>query len=167
MNAGQGSLFPLWMSDCCGSICRRAILPPWTAYVPLSKMLALFAGLYLSFSVLFIDLHIYPPPVPHCLFFVNIFYWLCYSSCPILSPLFPSTLHTLSHPHSPPLAHVHGHTCKFFGYYISCTILNPPCLFSTYHLCYLFSVPFPLSPPPTPPLITLHVISISVVLFLF
>ena len=45
--------------------------------------------------------------------------------------------------------------------------LPSPCLFSTYHLCYLFSVPFPLSPPPTPLLITLHVISICVVLFLF
>ena len=42
-----------------------------------------------------------------------------------------------------------------------------PCLFSTYHWCYLFSVPFHLSPRPTPLLITLHVISISVVLFLF
>ena len=45
--------------------------------------------------------------------------------------------------------------------------LPSPCLFSTYHLCYLFSVPLPLSPTPTPLLITLHVISISVVLFLF
>ena len=45
--------------------------------------------------------------------------------------------------------------------------LPSPCLFSNYHLCYLFSVPFPLSPPPTPRLTTLHVISISVVLFLF
>ena len=45
--------------------------------------------------------------------------------------------------------------------------LPAPCLFSTYHLCYLFSVPFPPSPPPTPLLITLHVISISVVQFLF
>ena len=45
--------------------------------------------------------------------------------------------------------------------------LPSPCLFSTYHLCYLFSVPFPPSPPPTPLLITLHVISISVILILF
>ena len=43
--------------------------------------------------------------------------------------------------------------------------LPSPCLFSTYHLRYLFSVPSPL--PPTPLLITLHVISMSVVLFLF
>ena len=45
--------------------------------------------------------------------------------------------------------------------------LLSPCLFSTYHLCYLFSVPFPPSPPPNPLLTTLHVISISMVLFLF
>ena len=44
--------------------------------------------------------------------------------------------------------------------------LPSPCLFSTYHLCYLFSVPSP-PPPPTPLLTTLHVISISMVLFLF
>ena len=33
--------------------------------------------------------------------------------------------------------------------------LPSPCLFSTYHLCYLFSVPLPPSPPPTPLLTTL------------
>ena len=27
--------------------------------------------------------------------------------------------------------------------------LTSSCLFSTYHLCFLFSVPFPLSPPPS------------------
>ena len=45
--------------------------------------------------------------------------------------------------------------------------LPSPCPFSTYPLCYLFSVPFPPSPPPTPLLTTLHVISISMILFLF
>ena len=29
--------------------------------------------------------------------------------------------------------------------------LPSPCLFSTYHLCYLFSVPSPHTPPPTSP----------------
>ena len=33
--------------------------------------------------------------------------------------------------------------------------LPSPCLFSTYHLCYLFSVPLTPSPPPTPLLTTL------------
>ena len=44
--------------------------------------------------------------------------------------------------------------------------LRSPCLFSTYYLCYLFSVPLPPLSPPTPLLVTLRVISISVVLFL-
>ena len=42
--------------------------------------------------------------------------------------------------------------------------LTSPCLFSTYHLCFLFPIPFPNS---LSLLITLHVISISVNLFLF
>ena len=46
-------------------------------------------------------------------------------------------------------------------------LLPSPCLSSTYHLCYLFSVSFPLLSPPTALLITLHVISISVILFQF
>ena len=45
--------------------------------------------------------------------------------------------------------------------------LTSPRLFSTYHLCFLFPVPFPHSLPTLSPLITLHVISISVNLFLF
>ena len=42
--------------------------------------------------------------------------------------------------------------------------LPSPCLSSTYYVCYSFSVPFPPLSPPTPLLITLHVISISVIL---
>ena len=81
--------------------------------------------------------HPFPPTLPP------------YSSCPwvILTSSLASTFPILFLP-SPCL----------FSY---------PCLFSTYHLCYLFSVPFPPSPPPTPLLITLHVSSISVVPFLF
>ena len=45
--------------------------------------------------------------------------------------------------------------------------LTSPCLFSTYHLCFLFPVPFPHFPCSLSPLVTLHVISISVILFLF
>ena len=40
-----------------------------------------------------------------------------------------------------------GRTCKFFGFYISYTILTSPCLFSTYHLRYLFPVAFPAFSP--------------------
>ena len=47
--------------------------------------------------------------------------------------------------------------------------LPSPCLFCTYQLCFL--IPIPLSPfslsASTPQLITLHVISISMILFLF
>ena len=45
--------------------------------------------------------------------------------------------------HRPPLSFMSmGRTYKFFDFYISYTIPTLP-LFSTYHLCYLFSVPFP------------------------
>ena len=71
--------------------------------------------------------------------------------------------------HIPPLQFMSmGHTYKFFGFYISYTILTTPpvyflpTIYATYSLYHS-----PLSPPPTPLLITLHVISISVVLFLF
>ena len=97
-------------------------------------------------------------------FLKKLFYWLCYYSCPISPPpSLPSALHTPSHPHSSPLVHVHG---LFFVFYISCTILtlplpSPPPPFSTYHLCYLFSVYFPpFSPlhhlPTDNPLCDLH-----------
>ena len=84
---------------------------------------------------------------------------------------FPPSLHSIlptpSLPHSPYSSCPWVIHVKFFGFYIFILFFSSPCLFSTYHLCYLFSVPFPLSPPPTPPLVTLHVISISVIPFLF
>ena len=43
-----------------------------------------------------------------------------------------------------------GHPYKFFGFCIYYTILTSPCLFCTYHLCYLFPVPFPPFPPFNP-----------------
>ena len=62
------------------------------------------------------------------------------------------------------------HTYKFFGFYISYTILNrppPPSIFYLpFMLLILSTFPTP-SPFPNPSLITLHVISISVILFLF
>ena len=45
--------------------------------------------------------------------------------------------------------------------------LTSPCLFSPYHLCYLLPIPSPPLSPSTSPLITFHVISISVILILF
>ena len=72
--------------------------------------------------------------------------------------------------HIPPLQFISmGRTYKFFGFYISYTILNLPLsifyLPSIYATFYLYL--FPLSPPAISPLITLHVISISVFLFMF
>ena len=45
--------------------------------------------------------------------------------------------------------------------------LTSSCLFCSYHLCFLFPVPFPLFSPLHCLLITLHGISISMILFLF
>ena len=45
--------------------------------------------------------------------------------------------------------------------------LTYPCLFSTYHLCYLFSVPFPPLSPSHSPIDNPSCDLISVVLFLF
>ena len=73
-----------------------------------------------------------------------IFHLLCYHSHPIFSPLFPSTLHTHSHPHSPCLG-----SCPWVVHMNSLLstfpilFLTSPCLFSTCHLCYLFPVLFP------------------------
>ena len=69
------------------------------------------------------------------------------------SPLFSSALHTLSHQNSPHLLS----SCPWVIHISSLAstfptlFLTSPCLFSTYHLCYLFSAPFPC---PTPLLIT-------------
>ena len=81
--------------------------------------------------------------------------------------LFPSALYTLSYPHSPfpPFSSCPWviHTSSLASTF-PILFLPSPCLSSTYHL---FSVPFPSFSPLTPLLITLHVISISVILFLF
>ena len=63
-----------------------------------------------------------------------------------------------------------GHTYKFFGLYISYTILNLP--LSVFYLPFMLPIPCTFCPIPFIPsssslLIILHVISISVVLFLF
>ena len=84
-------------------------------------------------------------------FFLNIFYWLCY----YISPISPPSLHSILRTPSP---HISPHslcTCVIHINSLASTfptlLLPSPCLFSTYHLCYLFSVPFPpLSPSHSP-----------------
>ena len=78
-----------------------------------------------------------------------------------LHPVYPLS------PAFPPLQlMVMGHTYKFFGFYISYTILTLP--LSIFHLSSMLLI-LCTSPhlPPTPLLTILHVISISMVLFLF
>ena len=86
------------------------------------------------------------------------------------SPLFPSTLYLYSLQHSPP---PHLSSCPCIAHVsslaspISILFLTSPCAFYAYHLCFLFPVLFiPVLPIPLPPII-LHVISVSVILFLF
>ena len=84
---------------------------------------------------------------------------------PHFTPLHPA--HLLPHL-PPPLQFMSmSHTYKFFGFYISYAILTLP--LSIFYLPFMLLIlcTFPLSPPPSPLLTTLHVISISVVLFLF
>ena len=99
-------------------------------------------------------------------FLKNIFYWLCYYSCPII-PLYSPLPCTYLSPAFPTFRScpwvIHR---SFLASTFPILFLTSPCLFCTYHLCYLFSVPFPPSPSHSL-LITLHVISISVILFLF
>ena len=103
-----------------------------------------------------------------CSFLKNTFYCLHYYNCPNFTPLPPLHWVPPSLQQFPPLS-----SCSWVIHTNSLSspfpilFLTSPCLFSTYHLCYLFSVPFPPLSPPTAPLITLHVISISVNLFLF
>ena len=82
-----------------------------------------------------------------------------------LTPLHPA--HPLP-PTFPPLVHVHGSCIQVLWLLHLYTILTlppvyfPPIIYATYSLDLS-----PPSPRPTPLLTTLHVISISMVLFLF
>ena len=79
--------------------------------------------------------------------FFNIFYWLCYYSCPISPlhsppPCIPPPTHIPPFSSDPWIIHVSSLASVF-----PTLFLTSPCLFSTYHLCYLFSVYFlPLTP---------------------
>ena len=61
-----------------------------------------------------------------------------------LPPFFPSALHTPSHPPSRPFS-----SCPWVVHVSSLAstfpilFLTSPCPFCTYHLCFLFPVPFP------------------------
>ena len=81
-----------------------------------------------------------------CLFvcFLNILYWLCYYSCPIL-PLYSPPPCIPPPKRIPPLVHV-IHT-SFFASAFPMLFLTAACLFCTYYLCFLFPVPFPLFSP--------------------
>ena len=70
-------------------------------------------------------------------------------------------------PAFPPESMSMSRTYKFFGLSISYTILTPAvCFLPTIHAPYSLYL-FPHFPPSPSPLITLHVISISVIPFLF
>ena len=88
--------------------------------------------------------------------------------CQLFSPLYPLLLYTPTLLHSAPLSscpwviHIRSLASPF-----PILFLTSPCLFCARN-CFSYSLYlFPPSPPPTPLLTTLHVISISVVLFLF
>ena len=100
------------------------------------------------------------------------FFKIYFIDCAITVVPFPP-LHSIpSYPpppsHIPPIQFMSmGHTYKFIGFYISYTILTLP--LSIFYLPFMLLIlcTFPPSLPPTPLLTTVHVISISMVLFLF
>ena len=98
-------------------------------------------------------------------------YCLCFLFPVPFSP-FPPPFIPLCPTHPFPPAFPYLGSCPWVIYISSLAstfpilFLTSPCLSSTYHLCYLFCVPFTPLSLPTPLLITLHVISISVILFL-
>ena len=100
-------------------------------------------SIFYCYSCMYIQKH---TPV---ICFVCIFYWLCYYNCPIFfSPLSLSARYPHSLQHSSSLS-----SCPWVVHTSSLAspfpilFLTSPCLSSTYNLCYLFSVPFPLSVP--------------------
>ena len=81
------------------------------------------------------------------IYFLSTFYYASTVVPFFSSPLFPSALYLLSLQHSPlPLVPVHG-SCvhrRSLASPFPVLFLPSPCLFSTYHLCFLFPIPFPL-----------------------
>ena len=104
--------------------------------------------------------------------FVLFVYFIDYAITivPFFSPLYPSLPGTPipSSISTPPSFMFMDCTYKFFGFPISHTILSLP--LSIFYLPFMLLIPCTFSliiPPPPLPLITLRVISISVILFLF
>ena len=75
-----------------------------------------------------------------------------------VSPLYSFPLCTPTFSSCPWVIHISSLASTF-----PILLFTSPCLFSTYHLCYLFLVPFPHFLPSLPPFITIHVISIAVI----
>ena len=94
---------------------------------------------------------------------------------PIFPPLPPSTQDPPFPPAISPLSSCPWSWIWVLWYSISYTVLNIPCLFCTYHLCFLFPVPFPpfSSLPANNPPCDLHfcnivpVLAVSLVCFSF
>ena len=99
-------------------------------------------------------------------FFLSIFYWLCYYSFFNFSPLSPLCPAPPNPPALPPLSpwavHISSLTSLF-----PIPFLTSPHLFYAYHLCCLFSIPSPPFFTSPSPLKTHHAMSISLILFLF
>ena len=101
--------------------------------------------------------------------FFNIFYCLCYYSCTI-PPISPFRPGHPSGPHSPPFSSCPWVVCciyKLFGFYISYIILNLPLSILYLPIMFLSLYLFPHCSPSSSQLITLQMISISMILFLF
>ena len=117
---------------------------PWVVHV--SSLASPFPILFLTSPCLFCTYHFYflfPVPFP-----------------PFFPFLLPPAFHLLSS--CPLVVHVSSSASPF-----PILFFTSPCLFCTYHLCFLFPVPFPPFSPTPCLLISLNVICISVILFLF
>ena len=84
-------------------------------------------------------------------FFLSIFYWLCYYSCPTyFLPFIPL------HPAPPSPAFPSFSSCpwvihiSFFDFPLPILFLTFPCLFYAYQLYFLFPMPFYSILPPSP-----------------
>ena len=75
---------------------------------------------------------------------IYIFYWLCYYSCPIFSPLYSPSPYNPSPTSIPCLIHFHDLYNKFLGFSISYTVLNFP--LPILYLLFILCIPCTVSP---------------------